>query len=150
MPLLPPGGRRLPAHPQAPLEEPRPWRPQSCRRAHGPRLPGAWGVSCGRHRPGRPRRARRGGAGLAGGARSTSLLHPRPAPPHRRGKQARRFSRKMDASCGQPQPDPACRARRPWATPPAPPRLALPQPLENPTRPVGSLRICVSAVVGLF
>lgn len=38
-PLLPPGGRRCPAHSHAHREEPRPRRPQSCRRAHGPRLP---------------------------------------------------------------------------------------------------------------
>ncbi|OWK16630.1 hypothetical protein Celaphus_00011643 [Cervus elaphus hippelaphus] len=54
----------------------------------------------------------------------------------------------MDASCGQPQPDPACRARRPWATPPAPPLLERPQPLENPTRPNNSMMTGTGPRVG--
>ncbi|XP_053751298.1 translation initiation factor IF-2-like [Panthera pardus] len=105
-PLLPPGGRRCLAHSHAHREEPRPRRPQSCRRAHGPRLPAP-----------RERTAGGGGGGRTG-----------PAGPGEEGQGSREGRRR--GPCPSPSPrlvrkrrlvrEDGCLSRPPAAPPHAP------------------------------
>lgn len=87
-------------------------RTQSCRRAHGPRIP----APASEVRAAATKRAARDSErhGSQQGSALSPVSFSAPAP---LGEETPGWYGKMDASCGQAQPRPARSAARPWATP---------------------------------